>query len=237
MKNNLMIKRYRVEEDHGTKNMKTIKSFLGTKLIDIEDSIIIDNRAIQYTDIDEYQNYDTTNLGTNENETLIDLTELKTTYHTIKLQTQDMFNIENNTKWEISIDIKSILKEYLFAKIKEARTFKTIKLDDTKNKSVNNSIYNFITYNILNRYELDNIELYIKYSSLMTSNIFNRTLVQYDPLFVETAYVNDYLVYDYGLVKNDQFENLTPIKLLYNQTKKSNEYRFDYYFNVNYKKI
>ena len=71
-----MIKKYIVESDNGTKNMKTIKSFFGTKLIDIEDSIIIDNKSIRYSDISGYQYFNIEYLGATENEQLIDLTDL-----------------------------------------------------------------------------------------------------------------------------------------------------------------
>jgi len=237
MKSNLMIKKYIVESDNGTKNMKTIKSFFGTKLIDIEDSIIIDNKSIRYSDINGYQYFNIEYLGATENEQLIDLTDLKNTYHTISLQTQSIIDIENSTKWSIDIDIKNILKKYLFGKIKESRTFKTIKTIDTKNSDIDDSIYSFIDYNILNRYELDKIDFYVKYTNFNTSNVFNNNIIQYNPIFIDILYNDTYLIKNYNLIKKDQFENLTNIKILFNQIKPSTDYKFDYYFNINYKKI
>ena len=159
MKNNLMIKKYNVEYDNGTKNMKTVKSFFGTKLINIENNIIIDNNSIQYTDFDGYQNYNIDNVRTNETEILIDLTDIKSENHIMNTQTQDIFTMENNTKWEIVINIKKILREYLFAKIKESRTFKTLNAINTKSNDINLSIYDFINLNVINKYELSNIDL------------------------------------------------------------------------------
>jgi len=237
MKNNLMIKKYNVEYDNGTKNMKTVKSFFGTKLINIENNIIIDNNSIQYTDFDGYQNYNIDNVRTNETEILIDLTDIKSENHIMSTQTQDIFTMENNTKWEIVINIKKILREYLFAKIKESRTFKTLNAINTKSNDINLSIYDFINLNVINKYELSNIDLYLRYESLNTNNIFNTDLVQYDPVFDETLYDNINLITDYTLIKNDQFENLKPVQILYNQIKKSNEYRFNYYFNLNFERI
>ena len=237
MKNNLMIKKYNVEYDNGTKNMKTVKSFFGTKLINIENNIIIDNNSIQYTDFDGYQNYNIDNVRTNETEILIDLTDIKPENHIMNTQTQDIFTMENNTKWEIVINIKKILREYLFAKIKESRTFKTLNAINTKSNDINLSIYDFINLNVINKYELSNIDLYLRYESLNTNNIFNTDLVQYDPVFDETLYDNINLITDYTLIKNDQFENLKPVQILYNQIKKSNEYRFNYYFNLNFERI
>ena len=237
MKSNLMIKKYNIEYDNGTKNMKTVKTFFGTKLIDIEDAIIVGNNSIQYTDDNGYQNYNITNVETKEIETLVDLTVLKLDNHTIETQTQDIFSMENNTKWKIDIDIKKILREYLFAKIKNARTFKTLKVANTKDNNINLSIYDFINLNILNRYSLSTIDFYLTYETLNTNNIFNTNLVQYNPTFDETLFDDSNLITDYTLIKKDQFENLTPIQLMYNQIKKSSEYRFNYYFNINFKRI
>ena len=236
MKNNLIVKKYAVQYDNGTKNMSTVKSFFGTKLIDIEDNITIDNTSIKYKDYNGYQNYNE-HLSLSETEKIINQTTLKETYHTMSLQTQDMFNIENNTRWIMYIDIRNILRDYLFGKIKERRTFKTIKAENTKEHDINLAIYKFIDINVLNRYELSGIDMYLKYYPLKTSNIFNKTKTQYNPIFDELLYDSNNLITDYSLIKKDQFENLTPVKVLYNQTKKSTEYKFDYYFNLNYKKI
>lgn len=234
MKRNLLIKRYLTEFDNGTKNMKSVKCYFGTNLIDIEDTITIDNLSIIYKDNDGYQNYEN---NINETEKLINLTNLKNNNHSIKIQTQDNFNIENNTKWSIDINIKNILIDYLFGKIKEVRTFKTIKKEDTKKNDINLTIYDFINFNILNRYKLNKIDLFIKYSELKSNNIFNKSLFKYNPIFDGSIFNQNYIVNDYNLLKKDEFENLTPIKILYNQNKKSNDFKFDYYFNIIYEKI
>jgi hypothetical protein len=65
MKSNLTIKKYDITKVNGVKSNKEIKSFFGSKLIDIEDVIYINNIAIQYTEVvnkrdiklDHYQNY------------------------------------------------------------------------------------------------------------------------------------------------------------------------------------
>jgi hypothetical protein len=237
MKSNLMIKRYRTEFDNGTKNMKTIKSYFGSTLIDIEDEIIIDNISLQYQDINGYQNYDIGNLNNNETNKYINLTELKLKNHTIGLQNQNITHLENNSKWEINLKLKDILREYLFAKIKESRSFKTVKQENTKNDDINLAIYNFINYNILNRYQLNRIDFYLKYVEIKSSNIFNRNNIQYNPIFDENLYNIQYLIKDYKIIKKDQFENLTPIKIQYNQTKSSKDFKFDYYFNIIFSKI
>ena len=235
MKSNLMIKRYKTELDNGTKNMKTIKSYFGSTLIDIEDEIIIDNSALKYKDINGYQNYNLSN--NNDEEKYIDLTTLKTVNHNIKLQNQDISNLVNNSKWIIDLNIKNILNEYLFAKIKESGSFKAVKDNNTKNNNIDLSIYNFIKFNIINRYQFNKIDFYVKYLNLESSNVFNRNLIQYNPVYNENLYNDLYLIKDYKIMKKDEFENLTPIKILYNQNKSSKDYKFDYYFNIFFNKI
>jgi hypothetical protein len=235
MKDNLLIKRYKVEMDNGTKNMNIIKSYFGSTLMDIEDEIFINNLSISYSDYNNYQYYDN-NFNTNETEKIVSLTELKRDNHTINIINQDEINLTNNTKWEIDINIKKILKEYLFARIKESRTFKTIRDNNTKDNDINQSIYNYIIFNILNRYEFTVIDFYIKYQNL-NNNIFNKTNKQYNPIFDDNSYNNDYFIKDYNIIKKDQFENLSPIKIIYSQSKSSKDYRFDYYFNITYTKI
>jgi len=233
MKDNLMIKKYNVVYDNGTKNMKTNKSFVGTKLIDIEDEILIDNKSIKYSDYFDYQYY---NINKNETDKIINLSTLKNKNHFIKTQTQNSFDYNNNTIWEINININEILKQYLFAKIKESRTFKTIKSENTKNNNINLSIYKFIESNILNKYTLDHIDLYIKYNNILNNNLFDTT-TKYKPIFDETIQNNNNLIIDYSLIKKDEFENLTPIKIIYKQIKPPTEYTFNYYFNLIFKRI
>jgi len=237
MKSNLMIKKYSTEFDNGTKNMNTVRTFFGTKLIDIEDDILINNLSIKYSDYNGYQKYEHETMVTTEIDKFIDLSELKKNNHDIVLQTQDMFNIENNTKWVFNIDVRYILKEYLFGKIKESRSFKSIRSENTLNNDINDSIYTFIENNIIDRYSMDRVELYIKYDKLKSHNIFNKSLLQYDPEFDESVYNMENIITNFSLIKSDQFENLVPIRIMYNQTERSDEFKFNYYFDIRYKRI
>ena len=243
MKNDLIIKRYSKKTDKGTKNMKEIKSYFGSKLIDIEDTIFIDNTAIQYTELqdginDGFQYYNIEKLGGTEVSILKDLTELKEQYHTLSILTQNIQDLENNTKWLIVIDIKNILREYLFTRVKESRSFRTIRKDDTKNRNINLSVYKFVDNNILDRYELGDIDFYVKYEDILKdSTIYTKRLKQYDSEFDDTIYDILNLKKDFSLIKRDPLENLEPIKIIYNQIKSSLDYKFNYYFNISFKKI
>jgi hypothetical protein len=233
MKNNLILKKYKVINDYGTKNMKSSKSFFGSSLINIENTILIDNITLSYSDINGYQNYHKDN---KEIMKFLDLTNLKKDNHSIYFQNQTPDELIINTHWEIKIKIKKILKEYLFFKIKKSKTFKSIKKNQTLNNDIDNSIYLFIENNILNRYKFSNVYLYVKYQPIMIFNTFNPNLLQYTPDFKDEIYDNDNLINDYNL-KNHHFNDLEDVTINYNQIKNSDEYKIEYYFNIEYKKI
>ena len=51
MKSDLIISRYKTEKIIGTKSSFDARTFFGSKMIDIEDSILVDNSEIQYSEI------------------------------------------------------------------------------------------------------------------------------------------------------------------------------------------
>ncbi len=242
MKNDLMIKKFRKEFIRGTMNMMEIRSFFGSKLMDIEDTIVVDNSSIQYTQLTDVNNYGyqymDPMLASTEENFIVNLTDIKGQYHTIKPLNQNIYDLQYNTKWYITIDTRNILRDYLFLRIKEARSFKSVKSADTLKGDVNLAIYEYIDYNIIDRYQFENIYLYVKYENLVSdSKVVKNATIQYSPVFNDDIIDESTLVKDYNLKKSDALENLKPIIILYSQTKKSSEYRFDYYFNIYFEKI
>ena len=247
MKDSLMLKKYKVESVSGSYNLTEEKTFFGTKIMDIEDSISITDKSIQYYELDivgtlleeanngyQYQELN----KTIEIVRIFDVVDIKNNNHKIKKTLQDVQSEINNTHWEITIDIKSILRQYLFGKIKEMRTFKSMMNTTFINKNINNSIYNYIDKNILDRYELDKIELYVKYIDIKNNVIYsNLAIKQYDPLFNQSIELDKYLVRNTNLKLDLYLDKLAPIIVDYYQTKSSSEYKFDYYYNIFFKKI
>jgi len=247
MKDSLMLKKYKVESVSGSYNLTEEKTFFGTKIMDIEDSISITDKSIQYYELDivgtpleeanngyQYQELN----KTIEIVRIFDVVDIKNNNHKIKKTLQDVQSEINNTHWEITIDIKSILRQYLFGKIKEMRTFKSMMNTTFINKNINNSIYNYIDKNILDRYELDKIELYVKYIDIKNNVIYsNLAIKQYDPLFNQSIELDKYLVRNTNLKLDLYLDKLAPITVDYYQIKSSSEYKFDYYYNVYFKKI
>lgn len=243
MKNNLILKKFKKENVKGTYEMLEKETFFGGKLMDIEDEITISDVSVhyyQYYNVDDkkngYQYYDLNVFI--EKFYLLDVVNLKLKHHNIVKIPQSEIDEKNNTRWELNINIKNILREYLFAKIKARRTFKSIEYYDFLNNDINLSIYEYINLNLMDRYKFDSIDFYVKYIDIKNNNTYdNLTIKQYDPLFRSDIENINYKINNVNLDINDFMDQLADVKILYNQSKTSTEYKFDYYFNVKFKKI
>ncbi|MFA5528883.1 MAG: hypothetical protein WC996_09760 [Peptostreptococcales bacterium] len=240
MKNDLIITRFKTENTHGTRSYHEMRTFFGSKMMDIEDYINIDDSTIQYSDIfssddtdsnnNGYQHYD--NINYLEKIYLIDLFNIKLNHHSINILPQSDIDMENNTNWSLTINWENILIDYLFYKIKQSRTFKCIKYNDVLSENINNYIKNYIKTNILNRYKIDKIDLYIKYISLFDGDVNINPVIQFNPIFDRNIKNEKNLIKNVNLSDNGKLLNIN-----YKQIKKSSEYKFDYYFDINFIKI
>lgn len=247
MKSNLLLKKYKITTDYGTKNLKPQKSFFGSIMLDVEDEILIDNSSISYKQIsnpddrnqDGYQYYDLDTLGLeSETEYSFNLSDLKEKNHTIKLYNQSEDSVARNTSWEYDINVKNILRNYLFYRLKEKRVFKCIKNTYFINNNINLSIYKYIDENLINRYSFDQLNFYVNYYDITRNQTYlNTPLLQLDPKYDVTVYSNEYKINNVDVVKKDNFENLQNLKVIYNQIKEAGRYKFNYYFTLNYKRI
>ena len=242
MKDSLMLKQFETLKVNGTFNLLEEKTFFGTKVMDIEDDIHITDKSIQYFNVvnDELSNgYQYTKINNYEEDLVImDVVEIKYDNHNIKKALQNKQDELQNTIWEINIDIKKILIEYLFGKIKEARTFKSLNHTNFTNRNINKSIYEYITLNLLDRYEFDSIDLYIKYIDIKDNVIYSTTaLKQFDPQYNQSIELVEYKVSNANMQLELYLDKLAPIKVNYYQTEKSSDYKYDYYYNIHYKKV
>lgn len=250
MKNNLMIYKYKTKPVNGTFSTNEIKNFFGSKMIDIEDDIIINDESIQFSDFNFIYNNinDLYNLNSNgyqnfnydsnlETIQLKNLTDLKKSNHTIKLQAQSDLDLRNNTKWIINIDCKNILKNYLFYRLKEHRVFKCIQYNELYNSNVNNFILDYIELNLLNRYKFNKINIYIQYIDIINNVDYNISKINYNPTFNKNIVSVDNLEKNANVQQINSILSFTDMQVLYNQTKKSTEYTFDYYFDLLFTKI
>lgn len=251
MRENLILKQFKKERVFGTYNLKDDKTFFGSKMLILEKDIIIDDKSVLYYQV--YNEYDSSKTEIENNELMknngyqyynlnyvdekmfiLDCVDLKYNNHTIK-------NIDDkslkNARWEISINVKNILFEYLFAKIKESRVFKLFSYEYFLNNNINESIYEYIRMNVLNKYKLDKIYFYIEYVNLKNIETFEINDMMYNNIFDLNAKKDENLVSNINIKLKNDYDMLSDVVIIYNQLKSVSEYRFNYYFDVYYKLI
>lgn len=226
MRRNYISDEFKSNIVNGTLTMVEKSSFFGSKMMSIDDEILVDSSNIIY-----YQN--------NKSEQInlpLELTyePLYVNLNNVKIKNcivyrdDNTFNDLNNSNWIIEINFKNILLEYLFGKLKNVRAFSGIYVENTQNNNIDLSIKDYIISNLLDRYLYDSIELWISYNNLSDDgnlkyvNIFNPDIV------------NDSNI-------NKEFEKIYSderiIKFKFKSKKDTSKYSFDYYFNIKYNRI
>ena len=220
---------YQTKSVYGTLNMLEESTFFGAKMLEIEDNINIDKLDIIY-----YQNLNNEQLDFSIESSLISYVYSssldKQNNHTLVIdQSQPKYQLDNNTKWLLTIDLKSIISNYLFATLKKYRTFEGIKNNMNIYNNTDTAIRSYINFNILNRYRYKSIELYISYQDLRNQNIlkYNNTWT------INSIDSNNILT---KIQTETEFDE-SSIKISFNQEKPSSTYKFDYYFNIIFEKI
>lgn len=255
MKSNLALKKYDTTKVGGVMSSKEVKSFFGSKLIDIEDVIYINNISIQYSEVvnrrdvkyNHYQNYNhETRVGSAvaviQPETVIlrSLDDVKYENHSIDVLTpkDPMPGVKNqNYEWVMNINAKNILREYLFLRLKESRVFRTIKSQDLVEKNINAFIYNYINNNLLDRYNISDLSFYAEFFDVLNDSTIYQRQITKNPRFNKTVFKDTNRVSNVSIVTPDYLSNLDTVQVKYNQTKDFKKYKFDYYFTITYNKI
>lgn len=238
MKNNLILSKYITEGVQGTKSVYDNRTFFGSKMVDIEDLIFVDNSVIQYTEV--YDEIDKRNNGYQyyediyniEKDYLVMLDDIKSLNQNITLLSQHDIDLNINTNWLIVINWKVILEEYLYYRLKEARTFKVIKYSDTIKENINIYIRDYIQQNLINRYDFDYIDLYVEYVELDQYDKEKDVNLSYNPIFDISVRKEGNKIVNANLTKFSELLNIN-----YKQTESSKSYTFKYYFDLYFKRV
>ncbi len=214
---------------YGTFNMLEESSFFGSKMIEIEDSITIDNNNLIYYQGSNGEQIDIS-IENSSDHIVFSSSDYKRDKSVLTLDpNQSDFTRNNKSKYILDIEISPIIKEYLFATLKQYRTFEGVSNQLTSNGDVNSSIREYIVNNIINRYKFQKIEVFLKYNDLRNQNI----------LRFKNNWNSDIGIDTY---KQNKIETITDfdyssIKVLFAQDKSSSEYSFDYYYKLYFEKI
>lgn len=228
MRRNSISPEYKYSPINGTFNMNERRSFFGSKMMDIEDSIVLDKKDIVYYQQSNGEQIDLTQ-ELNLNSVIYSVSVDKNDNHTFELDPSQSESDKNGkTKWVTEINIKNILRNLIYSQIKTNRTFEGVLNNNTSSKSVNEAIYNYIDNNIINRYQYDRIEFYIKYISLDDNNT-KRFKTNYNS---DIESEDNVLINIRSVFTTDQ----SNVRIFFTQQEDSKESTFDYYFNIYFEK-
>ncbi|MCK9476360.1 MAG: hypothetical protein M0R46_10590 [Candidatus Muirbacterium halophilum] len=214
---------------YGTYNIDEKSNFFGSCLLEIENNIIISNQNIIYHQKDTNEQIDLSNESSLE-PIIYSAEEDMLSNHIISIdKTQSTYQKESNTKWNIQIDLKNILSNYIFSQMKYNRSFEGLTNNLIVNNDVNSTLSKYINNNIINKYKYYSIEFYIKYNDL--SNTHN---LKYKPNWNLNIVNNDNRM---TKIESELLMNNYSLNLTFSQEKSSESYNFDYYFNILFNKI
>lgn len=243
MKSSLILKKFETDGVPGTMNMKELKTFFGGKMLSMENNININNDAISFSYVyggknTGYQYFDKDNIPDDwEQEYIENLSDLKSKYTTLTLLNQSVSDLNNNTKWRFEIKVRDILRDYLFFRIRENRVFQGIEYFKFYKKGINNSVYDYINWNLMDKYKFDGLDFYVKYYNIPEqSSIRTNILLQFQPNFTEDVYLSENKVSNFNFISLDVFK-FEKIIFHYYQIKPSTNYKFDYYFDLKFVKV
>ena len=214
---------------YGTYTMEGDGIIFGSVLMRTESKIDITNENLNYNQLFTGEQIDE-DVDLNATQIIYDAPSNKLFNHTILLiENQTDFQKENNAKWEIKIEIKDILRNHLFATLKNARTFEGLKSDFTLQDSVDLAVYNFINSQVINKYGFIKVEFFIDFVDLC-----NDDTLQYKNQFDPTLTATDKKLntFEQNISTGEGYLTIT-----FNQSKPAYNYSFKYNFNLYYEKL
>ena len=228
MRRNSISPEYKYSPINGTFNMKERRSFFGSKMMDIEDSIVLDKTDIVYYQQSNGEQIDLTQ-ELNLPSMIYSVSVDKDDNHTFELDSSQSESDKNGkAKWVTEINLKNILRNLIYSQIKTNRTFEGVLNNNTSSKSINESIYNYIDDNIIDRYQYNRIEFFVKYISLDDNNT-QRFKTNYNS---DIESKDNVLINIRSIFTIDQ----SNVRVFFTQQKDSKECTFDYYFNIYFDK-
>lgn len=229
MRRNYISPEFNYNRTFGTLGMVEESSFFGSKMLEIEDSLEINNQNLIYYETLQGEQIDLS-IENSLPPNVISCSDLKRDNHTIVIDpNQSDFQKNGNARYIMDINIKQIFESFIFGTLKQYRTFEGVLNNMTFGSNVNSSIKEYIIKNILDRYKFSRIEVYIKYRDLRDQNIlrFDNT---WNPIIGDVENILS------RVETETQFDS-TSMRAIFNQEKPSSLYNFEYYYKLFWVKI
>jgi hypothetical protein len=225
----------------GTFNMEEESTVFGSKMLEIEDNLEIHDQNLVYFQTQDAEQLDLS-IETSLPSVSYSASEDKRLNHTLVLD-ESQTDSQKNTRarWIITIDLRTILTNYLFATLKRWRTFEGVRNSMTKNNDVSFAMQEYIIKNVLDRYKLNRVELYLNYVPITNQNIlkYNNLWASESNQF-RTAQLTSDIVSPQNQLRSIQTQtefDYSSTIITFSQDKNANQFCFDYYFKLFYEKI
>lgn len=213
---------------YGSYNMYEESNFFSAKMLEVEDFISIDNQELIYYQKQTGEQLDYA-IESSLQPYVFSSSTNKLQNHTLVLdESQNSFQKNGNTRWILKVNLKEIFYSYLFATLKKYRTFEGLKSNMVSEGDINVSIRKYIDYNVLNRYKFSSIELFVEYKDLRDQDI-----LRYKNYWKSDLKQENIL----SKIQTETAFDDSEIKVIFSQEKSSQEYCFNYFFNLLYEKI
>lgn len=218
------------KEVYGTYNMVEESNFFGAKMLEIEDSIYVANQNIIYYQMPNGEQLDLS--VENSLQSYVYSASLDKQANQILAidPAQTQYTKENLTTWTLDLNLKGMLANYIFAELKRWRTFEGIRTNMNAYNDVNTALKNYINFNVIDRYKLSRIDLYLSYKDLRSQSLLRyknswNPEIAMNPANKTTKFQSDMSV-DGGYTK-----------ITFNQQQPSSAYSYEYFFNLYFEKL
>lgn len=216
----------------GTFNMLETSTLFASKMLEIEDEINLNEQSVIYYQNSQSEQIDIS-VETSTDPITYRLVDDKFKNSELIIDpSQNDFQRNTKTKWILTINLKTLLSNYIFALLKENRTFEGIKNSMTSRNSVDTSMREYISKNVLNRYKLESISLYLKYNDLRRQNA-----LRYKNNWSNNTTELSNRSYKVSKIETQTAFDFTSVKVLFSQERNSDLFNFDYYYTIFWKKI
>jgi hypothetical protein len=213
---------------YGTFNMFEESNFFGAKMLEIEDIINIANEDVIYYQKITGEQLDFVVESSQTSYVYSSAVSKKNNHKLIFDESQPVNQKNNNTRWILEINLKTIFYDYIFSTLKKYRTFEGIRNEMTAETDINVAIRKYMENNVLNRYRFQQVQLLIEYQDLRDQNVLRYKNIWKPSLTEANVFYK---------TQTETASDESSIRLIFNQEKNSEEYCFNYFFNLIYEKI
>ena len=212
---------FAINNVEGTLNVTNNKNYFSSALLNIQNYININNNDIVWYEKSNGEQLNKS-IEFSYKPNFISLSDCKkNNSNLIKFDSKNNLNIV----WQLNINLKEILFDYLYATLKKERTFEKIKNEMTIYNDINNYIGKYIRENLINKYNFKSIELFLEYESVENdNNKLYENKWNYD--------INNKF-FDYKITPKKN-NNKLEVSFIQNNPEK---YIFNYFYNIDFKKI